>query len=98
MELALVSLANKRRHTVIVVGTGLAGEANALPIAKEAAHLAMDAAECIGSGACVAASPNSAAMLFVAAKVSHLGLLPQWYPPAHGIRSCASAGGCTGVR
>ena len=64
----------------ISVRTGSAGAANALPLAKETADLAMDAAECIGCGACVAACPNSAAMLFVAAKVSHLGLLPQGQP------------------
>ncbi|MGE5235900.1 MAG: succinate dehydrogenase/fumarate reductase iron-sulfur subunit [Acidobacteriota bacterium] len=60
--------------------TGSAPDANAVPIAKEAADLAMDAAECIGCGACVAACPNGAAMLFLSAKVSHLGLLPQGQP------------------
>jgi succinate dehydrogenase / fumarate reductase iron-sulfur subunit len=60
--------------------TGSAPEANAIPVAKETADLAMDAAECIGCGACVAACPNGAAMLFVAAKISHLGLLPQGQP------------------
>jgi succinate dehydrogenase / fumarate reductase iron-sulfur subunit len=52
-------------------------EANALPIAHDTAELAMDAAACIGCGACVAACPNASAMLFTAAKVSHLALLPQ---------------------
>jgi succinate dehydrogenase / fumarate reductase iron-sulfur subunit len=61
----------------IPVRTGSAPDANAIPIAKTAADLAMEAAACIGCGACVAACPNSSAMLFVAAKVSHLGLLPQ---------------------
>jgi succinate dehydrogenase / fumarate reductase iron-sulfur subunit len=61
----------------ISVRTGSAPEANAMPISKGTADLAMDAAECIGCGACVAACPNGAAMLFVAAKISHLGLLPQ---------------------
>src|ERR1700751_3116890 len=56
---------------------GSAPEANCLPVPKHAADLSMEAAACIGCGACVAACPNSAAMLFVAAKVSHLGLLPQ---------------------
>jgi len=56
---------------------GAAPEANSLPVRKESADLAMDAAACIGCGACVAACPNAAAMLFTAAKVSHLGLLPQ---------------------
>jgi succinate dehydrogenase / fumarate reductase iron-sulfur subunit len=61
----------------IVVRTGSAPEANGLPVAKHDADLAMEAAACIGCGACVAACPNSSAMLFVSAKVSHLGLLPQ---------------------
>ena len=61
----------------IVVRTGSAPEANALPVSKQVADLAMEAAACIGCGACVAACPNSSAMLFVSAKVSHLGLLPQ---------------------
>jgi succinate dehydrogenase / fumarate reductase, iron-sulfur subunit len=61
----------------IVVRTGSAPEANALPVGKHIADLAMEAAACIGCGACVAACPNSSAMLFVSAKVSHLGLLPQ---------------------
>ncbi|MBV8378284.1 MAG: succinate dehydrogenase/fumarate reductase iron-sulfur subunit [Verrucomicrobia bacterium] len=61
----------------IVVRTGSAPEANSLPVPKHNADLAMEAAACIGCGACVAACPNSSAMLFVAAKVSHLGLLPQ---------------------
>jgi len=56
---------------------GSAPEANSLPIPKPAADLSMEAAACIGCGGCVAACPNSSAMLFVAAKVSHLGLLPQ---------------------
>ncbi len=56
---------------------GSAPEANALPVRKESSDLAMDAAACIGCGACVAACPNASAMLFTAAKISHLGLLPQ---------------------
>jgi succinate dehydrogenase iron-sulfur subunit len=60
--------------------TGSAPEANSIPISKQVADLAMEAAACIGCGACVAACPNSSAMLFVAAKVSHLGLLPQGQP------------------
>jgi succinate dehydrogenase / fumarate reductase iron-sulfur subunit len=60
--------------------TGSAPEANSIPISKQIADLAMEAAACIGCGACVAACPNSSAMLFVAAKVSHLGLLPQGQP------------------
>lgn len=57
--------------------TGSAQDANIIPIPKHAAEAAMDAAACIGCGACVAACPNSAAQLFTAAKISHLGLLPQ---------------------
>ncbi len=61
----------------ISVGTGSAVEANAIPIPKEKSDLAMDAAACIGCGACVAMCPNASAALFTAAKISHLGLLPQ---------------------
>jgi succinate dehydrogenase / fumarate reductase iron-sulfur subunit len=57
--------------------SGSAPEANAIPVPKLAADRAMDAAACIGCGACVAACPNASATLFVAAKISHLGLLPQ---------------------
>ncbi len=64
----------------ISVPIGAAPDANAVPVRKESADLAMDAAACIGCGACVAACPNAAAMLFTAAKVSHLGLLPQGQP------------------
>ena len=64
----------------IDVRTGSAPEANDLPVSKHDADLAMEAAACIGCGACVAACPNSSAMLFLAAKVSHLGLLPQGQP------------------
>ena len=56
---------------------GSAPDANALPIPMENVNLAMDAASCIGCGACVAACPNASAMLFVSAKVSHFSLLPQ---------------------
>lgn len=61
----------------VSVKTGQAPEANALPVPKEAAEEAFDAAACIGCGACVAACKNGSAMLFVSAKVSHLALLPQ---------------------
>jgi succinate dehydrogenase / fumarate reductase iron-sulfur subunit len=63
--------------------TGSAQDANAIPVAKSAADDAMDAAACIGCGACVAACPNGSASLFTAAKVSHLGLLPQGQPERH---------------
>jgi succinate dehydrogenase / fumarate reductase iron-sulfur subunit len=61
----------------VSVSTGGAPDANAIPIAKADADRAMDAAACIGCGACVAACKNASAMLFVAAKISHLSLLPQ---------------------
>src|SRR5947208_3306860 len=64
----------------ISVNTGSAPEANTLPIPKPVQEHAMDAAECIQCGACVAQCPNGAAQLFTAAKVSHLGLLPQGQP------------------
>jgi succinate dehydrogenase / fumarate reductase iron-sulfur subunit len=64
----------------ISVPTGSAPDGNAIPVPKAAADRAMDAAACIGCGACVAACPNASAMLFTAAKVSHLGLLPQGQP------------------
>jgi succinate dehydrogenase / fumarate reductase iron-sulfur subunit len=60
--------------------TGSAPDANAIPIAKQDVDDAMDAAACIGCGACVAACPNASASLFTAAKISHLGLLPQGQP------------------
>ncbi len=61
----------------ISVNTGQAQDGNAIPIDKEDASTAFDAATCIGCGACVAACPNGSAMLFTSAKVSHLALLPQ---------------------
>jgi len=61
----------------ITARAGSAPEANALPVPKGDSDLAMDAAVCIGCGACVAACKNASAMLFVAAKVGHLGVLPQ---------------------
>jgi succinate dehydrogenase / fumarate reductase iron-sulfur subunit len=64
----------------ISVNTGSAIEANTLPIPKTVQERAMDAAECIQCGACVAQCPNGAAQLFTSAKISHLGLLPQGQP------------------
>jgi len=64
----------------ITAPTGSAPDANLILVPKEAADAAMDAAACIGCGACVAACPNGAAQLFTAAKVAHLGLLPQGQP------------------
>jgi succinate dehydrogenase / fumarate reductase iron-sulfur subunit len=91
----------------ITARTGSAPEANALPVPKRDADRAMDAAACIGCGACVAACPNASAMLFVAAKVSHLGSLPQGQPErssrvvrmveamdAAGFGACTNHGEC----
>lgn len=64
----------------VSVNTGQPQDANALPISKFKADLAMDAAACIGCGACVAACPNGAAMLFVSAKVGQFAQLPQGQP------------------
>ncbi|MEE9274084.1 MAG: succinate dehydrogenase/fumarate reductase iron-sulfur subunit [bacterium] len=64
----------------ISANTGGAPDGNAVPIPREDAETAMDAAACIGCGACVASCPNGSAMLFVAAKVSHLAHLPQGHP------------------
>jgi succinate dehydrogenase / fumarate reductase iron-sulfur subunit len=67
----------------ITAATGNAPDGNAILVPKQNAEQAMDAAQCIGCGACVAACPNGSAMLFVSAKVSHLGLLPQGQPERH---------------
>lgn len=64
----------------ISAATGSAQDGNTIPISKVASDSAMDAAACIGCGACVAACPNGSASLFTAAKISHLGLLPQGQP------------------
>ncbi len=91
----------------ISIRTGSAPDANETPVPKDVADAAMDAAECIGCGACVAACPNASAMLFTAAKVSHLGLLPQGQAErqdrvrkmvgqmdAEGFGSCTNHGEC----
>ena len=80
----------------VSVRTGNAPDANAIPVPKDDADLAMDAAACIGCGACVAACPNASAMLFVAAKASHLNLLPQGQPER--IRRVAGDGRPDGRR
>ncbi len=64
----------------VSVRTGSAPDGNAIPVEKQNADLAMDAAQCIGCGACVAACPNASASLFTSAKISHLALLPQGRP------------------
>jgi len=94
----------------ISVRTGAAPDANSIPVSKENADLAMDAAQCIGCGACVAACKNASAMLFVSAKVSHLGLLPQGQPERlkrvkamvaqmdkEGFGACTVTGSCEAV-
>lgn len=92
------------------VHTGTAPEANSIPVAREAAERAFDAAACIGCGACVAACKNASAMLFVAAKVSHLAFLPQGRIEARervqsmvaqmdeeGFGACTNTGACSAV-
>jgi len=64
----------------ISAATGGAPDGNAIPVPKQDAEAAMDAAACIGCGACVAACPNASASLFTAAKITHLGVLPQGQP------------------
>jgi len=90
--------------------TGSAPDAHAVPVPKADADTAFEAAACIGCGACVAACPNGSAMLFTAAKTTHLGLLPQGQPErydralnmvaAHddlGFGGCTNTGECTAV-
>src|SRR6266478_4210953 len=94
----------------ITVPTGVAPDARAVLVPKEAADRAMDAAACIGCGACVAACPNASAALFTGAKITHLGVLPQGQPErdrrAHrmvvrhnveGFGSCTNIGECEAV-
>jgi succinate dehydrogenase / fumarate reductase iron-sulfur subunit len=91
----------------VSVNTGSAPDGNAIPVPKTDAELSMDAAACIGCGACVAACPNASAMLFTSAKVVHLGLLPQGQAERHervlrmvammdeaGFGSCTNHGEC----
>jgi succinate dehydrogenase / fumarate reductase iron-sulfur subunit len=94
----------------ISVATGSAQDGNAIPVSKQAADRAMDAAACIGCGACVAACPNASAALFTGAKIAHLGILPQGKPEQdvralrmvaqmneEGFGGCTNIGECTGV-
>jgi succinate dehydrogenase / fumarate reductase iron-sulfur subunit len=91
----------------VSVNTGQAQDANNLPVEKAFAEKAMDAAACIGCGACVAACPNGSAMLFVSAKISQLALLPQGEAErkiraiemvnqmdAEGFGNCTNIGAC----
>ncbi|GAC1386661.1 MAG: succinate dehydrogenase/fumarate reductase iron-sulfur subunit [Herpetosiphon sp.] len=92
----------------VSVPTGSAQDANSIAVGKEHADAAMDAAACIGCGACVAACPNASAMLFTGAKIAHLGRLPQGQPEraqrvvnmvetmdGEGFGSCTNIGECT---
>ncbi len=94
----------------VSVPTGSAPDGNAILVPKENADRAMDAAACIGCGACVAACPNASAALFTGAKIAHLGLLPQGQPEraqrelkmvrqynAEGFGSCTNIGECEAV-
>ncbi|WP_182875910.1 succinate dehydrogenase/fumarate reductase iron-sulfur subunit [Microbispora sp. H10670] len=94
----------------VSVPAGSAPDAHAVPVPKEDADAAFDAATCIGCGACVAACPNGSASLFTAAKITHLGLLPQGQPEresraramveqmdAEGFGGCTNTGECTAV-
>ena len=94
----------------ISVPTGTAPEAHSTPVPKKDSDAAFDAATCIGCGACVAACPNGSSMLFTAAKVAHLGLLPQGQPERDsrvvdmlkaqddaGFGGCTNMGECTTV-
>jgi len=94
----------------ITAPIGSAPDGNAIPVPKESSDLAMDAAACIGCGACVAACPNASAMLFTSAKISHLAMLPQGQPErsdrvlrmvaqmdAEGFGTCTNHGECEAV-
>jgi succinate dehydrogenase / fumarate reductase iron-sulfur subunit len=94
----------------ISASAGSPPDGNAIPVPKQDADLAMDAAACIGCGACVAACKNASAMLFVSAKVSHLNLLPQGKPEKdrralamveqmdkEGFGACTVTGSCEAV-
>lgn len=94
----------------VSVSTGGVPDGNAIPIGKDVSDQSMDAAQCIGCGACVAACKNASAMLFVAAKISHLGLLPQGKVErerrvinmveamdSEGFGSCTNIGSCEAV-
>ena len=94
----------------ISAGVGGAPDANVIPVPKPNADRAMDAATCIGCGACVAACPNASAMLFTSAKIGHLNLLPQGQPERYtrvarmvkqmeieGFGACTNMGECEAV-
>jgi succinate dehydrogenase / fumarate reductase iron-sulfur subunit len=94
----------------VSISTGHAPDGNTLLIGKETADKAMDAAACIGCGACVAACPNASAALFTGAKIAHLGILPQGAPErdrralnmvtqmnAEAFGNCTNIGECTGA-
>lgn len=98
----------QRAGGFVSVNTGNAPDANTIPVRKEDSDAAFAAAACIGCGACVAACKNASASLFVAAKISHLGLLPQGQPErkeralgmvaqmdAEGFGACTNTGACS---
>ena len=98
------------RGGFISIGTGQAPEASSIPVSKEQAEKSMDAASCIGCGACVAACPNASAALFVSSKISQLALLPQGKVEAksrvrtmvrqmdlEGFGNCSNHGECEAV-
>ncbi|HEY6102859.1 MAG TPA: succinate dehydrogenase/fumarate reductase iron-sulfur subunit [bacterium] len=100
----------QRAGGFISARTGSAPEANSIPIAKEVSDRAMDAAACIACAACVAACPNGSSMLFTAARISHLSLLPQGHPERRqralrmvhemdrlGFGNCSNHGECEAV-
>jgi succinate dehydrogenase / fumarate reductase iron-sulfur subunit len=94
----------------VSINTGQCPDANAIPVQRQNAELAMDAAACIGCGACVAACPNASAALFTSAKISQLALLPQGHPERErrvmrmveqmdleGFGNCSNHGECQAV-
>jgi len=94
----------------VSINTGQCPDANAIPVPRQNAELAMDAAACIGCGACVAACPNASAALFTSAKISQLALLPQGHPERErrvmrmveqmdleGFGNCSNHGECQAV-
>jgi len=100
----------QRKGGFVTANVGSAPDGNAIPVPKDAADHAMDAATCIGCGACVAACPNASASLFVGAKISQLSWLPQGKPEAarralamiaqmddEGFGSCSNHGECEAV-
>ena len=108
LSTAAPSTASSRPAATSSVNTGAAPEAHSVPVAKDERRRRVRIAACIGCGACVAACPNASAMLFTAAKITHLGLLPQGQPERNsrviamvdameqeGFGSCTNIGECS---